>query len=147
MIVGVGTDIIEIDRIQAMWDKLGMRLAQRLLTVAELECFAATALKVPYLAKRFAAKEAAAKALGTGIAQGISWKHIEIVNDTLGAPKLILHEVALARARQLGAGRFHLSLSDERAFAVAFVVLEAAAITQEIQSGVSIGSDGNPPTI
>lgn len=147
MIVGIGTDIVEIDRIQAMWDKHGQRFARRLLSDAELARFDGVALKIAYLAKRFAAKEAAAKALGTGIGQGVSWQHIEVANDALGAPILVLHDAALARARLLGAGRFHLSLSDERAFAVAFVVLESAAMSQEVQSGVLTGSDENPPAI
>lgn len=124
MIVGIGTDIVEIERIQTMWEKHGERLAQRLLSEAELQRFAQVPQKVAWLAKRFAAKEAAAKALGTGIAEGISWKHLEVGNDALGAPVLKLHEAALARAEKLGANRFHLSLSDERAFAVAFVMLE-----------------------
>lgn len=124
MIVGIGTDIIEIERIKTMLDRHGDRLPQRLLSDAELKRYSQVPQKVSWLAKRFAAKEAAAKALGTGIAEGVSWKHIEIGNDALGAPLLILHEVALQRAQILGADRFHLSLSDERAFAVAFVVLE-----------------------
>lgn len=124
MIVGIGTDIIEVDRIQGMWERHGDRLPQRILSDTELQRFAQVAQKVAWLAKRFAAKEAAAKALGTGIGEGVSWKHIEVGNDALGAPRLFLHEVALERARALGADRFHLSLSDERAFAVAFVILE-----------------------
>lgn len=124
MIVGIGTDIIEIERIKTMLDRHGDRLPQRLLSDAELQRYTQVPQKVSWLAKRFAAKEAAAKALGTGIAEGVSWKHIEIGNDALGAPLLILHEVALQRAQSMGADRFHLSLSDERAFAVAFVVLE-----------------------
>lgn len=124
MIVGIGTDIIEIERIKTMLDRHGDRLPQRLLSDAELQRYSQVPQKVSWLAKRFAAKEAAAKALGTGIAEGVSWKHIEVGNDTLGAPLLILHEVALQRAHAMGANSFHLSLSDERAFAVAFVVLE-----------------------
>lgn len=127
MIVGIGTDIIEVERVKTMLDRHGDRLPLRLLSVAELQRYAQVPQKVSWLAKRFAAKEAAAKALGTGIAEGVSWKHIEVGNDALGAPILILHEVALQRARTLGADSFHLSLSDERAFAVAFVVLERRA--------------------
>lgn len=124
MIVGIGTDIIEIERVQAMLDRHGDRLPQRILSALEMQRFEQVAQKVSWLAKRFAAKEAAAKALGTGIAEGVSWKHIEVLNDALGAPQLNLHEVALERAKALGADRFHLSLSDERAFAVAYVILE-----------------------
>jgi holo-[acyl-carrier protein] synthase len=79
---------------------------------------------VAWLAKRFAAKEAASKALGTGIGEGVSWKHIEVLNDALGAPTLSLSEAALARAHALQATRWHVSLSDERGCALAFVILE-----------------------
>ena len=127
MIIGIGTDIVEVERIKDMIDRLGDRLPQRLLSDAELKRYAEAPQKGSWLAKRFAAKEAAAKALGTGIAEGVSWKHIEVSNDALGAPKLILHEVALQRARSMGADTFHLSLSDERAFAVAYVILERRA--------------------
>lgn len=124
MIVGIGTDIIEIERIKTMLDRHGDRLPQRLLTEAEFQRYTEAPQKVSWLAKRFAAKEAAAKALGTGIAEGVSWKHIEVTNDALGAPLLVLHEVALQRAQALGANTFHVSLSDERTFAVAYVILE-----------------------
>lgn len=124
MIIGIGTDIVEVERIQTMLDRLGDRLPQRLLSEDEFRRYAEVPQKGSWLAKRFAAKEAAAKALGTGIAEGVSWKHIEVSNDALGAPKLILHEVALQRAQAMGADTFHLSLSDERAFAVAYVILE-----------------------
>ncbi len=126
MIVGIGTDIIEVERVQTMLDKHGDRLPRRILTDTEFKRYEQAPQKVSWLAKRFAAKEAASKALGTGIAEGVSWKHIEVENDALGAPRLVLLEVALARAEQLGANRFHLSLSDERAFAVAYVILENA---------------------
>ena len=85
----------------------------------------AAAQPVSWLAKRFAAKEAASKALGTGIAEGIGWHHFIIANDTLGKPCLRLEGPAEARARALGATRYHLSLSDEREYAVAYVVLES----------------------
>ena len=148
MIIGIGTDIVEIYRIQAMWEKHGDRLAERFLAPAELECFQAVTAKVPYLAKRVAAKEAASKALGTGFAQGVSWRHIEVTNDEHGAPRLKLYGEALAKAEQRGVTHCHLSLSDEREFAVAFVVLEAAmAISHDVQSGVSKGSAGKPPAI
>ena len=76
-----------------------------------------------YLAKRFAAKEAAAKALGTGIGHGISWQHMQIENDEHGAPVLILTGPAAQRQVQLGSRQAHISLADETDQAIAFVVL------------------------
>ncbi|CBL44524.1 Phosphopantetheinyl transferase (holo-ACP synthase) [gamma proteobacterium HdN1] len=125
MIVGIGTDIAEISRIEATLAKHGERFVRRVLTPQECAQFSTVTAKTAWLAKRFAAKEAAAKALGTGIGEGVSWQHIEVVNDALGAPKLRLYEVAQARADAIHAARFHLSLSDERDYALAFVILES----------------------
>ena len=124
MIKGIGTDIASVERIEGLLASQGERLPQRVLTEAEWARFQQVKQPAAWLAKRFAAKEAASKALGTGIAEGISWRHIEVDNDEAGAPRLRLYEAALARADALGVTSCHLSLSDERAFAVAFVVLE-----------------------
>ena len=125
MIVGIGTDIVEVARIAELCEKNGDRLARRILTDAELDVHARSSQPVAWLAKRFAAKEAASKALGTGIGQGVSWKHIEVLNDASGAPHLTLYEAALARASVLNATCWHVSLSDERGCALAFVILES----------------------
>ena len=90
-IAGIGTDIVELSRIEQALAR-GDRLARRILTPAELERFAAHTQPARYLAKRFAAKEAAVKALGTGIGVGISWQHIRVDNHPGGAPFLVFSD-------------------------------------------------------
>lgn len=122
-VVGVGTDIIEISRIQNM--KLGVRdrLAKRVLTEREFLYYQNINQAEQYLAKRWAAKEAAAKALGTGIADGVSFQHFDIESLPSGQPVLHLSERALEVATALGATQWHISLADESLYATAFVVL------------------------
>lgn len=124
MIVGIGTDIMGVERMQASLEQRGEAWARRLLTESELMEYAKRGNKAAFLAKRFAAKEAAAKALGTGFANGITWKHIIIHNDDQGAPVLTLIDKAKERADLLGVTNIHLSISDEKHYAVAFVILE-----------------------
>lgn len=107
-----------------MLKRHGERLAQRILTVDELVRFRELSQPAPFLAKRFAAKEATAKAFGTGFRQGLSLRHIEVANDRLGRPELRFYQQGLARYQQLGLTRCHLSLSDEGEYAQAFVILE-----------------------
>ena len=90
MIVGVGTDIVQINRIEETLERLGEAFVARILTPAERLEFQSSANPHRLLAKRFAAKEAVGKALGTGIGQGISWQHIEITHNDIGAPSLRL---------------------------------------------------------
>lgn len=123
MIFGIGTDILQISRIRASL-KRTPRLPERILTPAELEKFRVSKYPDIFLAKRFAAKEAAVKALGTGIGRGISWQHFEISHDELGRPVMHLSGNAKDRADQHGLGRFHLSYSDEQEYVVAFVIAE-----------------------
>ncbi|QSX38045.1 MULTISPECIES: holo-ACP synthase [Shewanella] len=122
-ILGLGTDIVEIERIRAQLERGGERLARRVLTEAELARFAASAQPERYLAKRFAAKEAAAKALGTGIGRGVSFQHIETDNNADGAPVLSFSGGAAERLAAMGGNRIHLSIADERHYAVATVIL------------------------
>ncbi|GAA5142370.1 holo-ACP synthase [Thalassotalea piscium] len=124
-IVGIGTDIIEISRIVNMSDKAKARLAKRVLTDNEYQRYLTLNLKDAFLAKRWAGKEATAKALGTGIAQGVSFQHIEISNLVSGKPTLLLTEQALLLAKEQGATQWHISLSDEATYATAFVVLSS----------------------
>ena len=126
MIRGVGTDIVDLSRIEASLVRAGEAFAKRILTASEFIRFEALGerRRVAFLAKRFAAKEAAAKALGTGIGRGISFQHFCVSNTEQGAPELQLSAAAAARLAALGASCAHLSLSDERDYAVAFVVLE-----------------------
>tara|TARA_R110002126_G_scaffold119373_15_gene260288 strand:+ start:973 stop:1356 length:384 start_codon:yes stop_codon:yes gene_type:complete len=123
-IIGLGTDIVEISRIeQSLLRTPG--LVKRVLTAAEQQRFADHALASRYFAKRFAAKEAAAKALGTGIGRGVSFQHIEISNDQHGRPQLQFSGFAAELAAGLGVSHCWLSLSDEQAYAMATVILEA----------------------
>ncbi len=131
MIIGLGSDIVEIGRIAAMLERHGERFLARVFSPAEraLAQERGQGALAATLAKRFAAKEAAAKALGCGFRNGVQWHDIEVVNDALGAPGLRLHGGAAARLRALlpagHAPHMHVSLSDERRYALAVVVLEA----------------------
>ena len=120
MIIGIGTDLVLLSRIEAVMERQGERFAQRILTPAELQRFRSHSQPARYLAKRYAAKEAILKALGTGLAKGMSWQHMQIDNDAQGAPFVTLSGVALQRLQQGGGGRMLLSPRDEREHALAF---------------------------
>ncbi len=127
-IVGIGTDIIEIGRIISMSEATRERLAKRVLTPNEHQKFCDIKLNsnnnaVRYLAKRWAGKEAAVKALGTGIADGVSFQHIEIRSLESGQPILELSDRALDVAQFKKANCWHISLADEKLYATAFVTL------------------------
>ncbi|PCJ20902.1 MAG: holo-ACP synthase [Gammaproteobacteria bacterium] len=124
MIVGIGTDIIQVDRIQQIWSRIGQRFAQRILTVAELEEFETKKNKAAFLAKRFSAKEAIAKALGTGIAKGVTFQNVGVGHDELGKPLILLSGAALDLANRLEISHHHLSITDEREYVVSFAVFE-----------------------
>ncbi|WP_028576996.1 holo-[acyl-carrier-protein] synthase [Desulfomicrobium escambiense] len=123
MIIGVGIDIAELDRIARSYERFGGKFCARILTAAESSAMPGNA--VPFLASRFAAKEAASKALGTGFSQGVTFQDIEVRSDDLGKPTIHFHNAAQARFRELGAARAHLSISHGRDNAVAVVILEA----------------------
>ncbi len=123
MIKGIGIDLTEIDRIQKMWDKYGERFAQKILTEREREQMPKNNL-VPRLAALFAGKEAAVKALGTGFAQGVHFKCIEILHAPTGKPGITFLGRGLEVCRQLGAQSAHISLTHSRDTAAATVVLE-----------------------
>ncbi|WP_394172225.1 holo-ACP synthase [Thalassotalea litorea] len=122
-VVGIGNDLLEIARIVNMPPRACEKLSMRILTKSELQIYAQHNYPQRFLAKRWAAKEAAAKALGTGIANGVSFQHIEISNLDNGQPRLSFSGRALEIAEQLNARSFHISLSDEEHYAMAFVVL------------------------
>ncbi|ALM91764.1 MULTISPECIES: holo-ACP synthase [Alteromonas] len=122
-IAGLGTDIIEIARLNKS-DATTERLAKRVLTPYELTLYVASNDPVRYLAKRFAAKEAAVKALGTGIGNGISWQHIEVRNNDLGAPELHFSGEFATLCKQRAITSSVISISDEIHYAVATVILE-----------------------
>ncbi len=124
MIVGIGTDIVQVARLKAGLARFGARYAQRILDAAEYEEFKASARPGHFLAKRFAAKEAAAKALGTGFQGAFGLRDIRVTHDSLGCPRLVLAGGAHAQAARLGVQAMHVTLSDEADYAVAFVILE-----------------------
>ncbi|MBI2307559.1 MAG: holo-ACP synthase [Rhodocyclales bacterium] len=123
MIYGIGTDIAAVARLAGMFERHGMAAAEKLLAPAELDEFAKAADKGRFLAKRFAAKEAFGKALGTGVRAPATLPAIAVGHDALGKPLLRFSGelAALMQAKGLAA---HLSISDERDYAVAFVILE-----------------------
>ncbi|KPD03003.1 holo-ACP synthase [Moellerella wisconsensis] len=127
-IVGLGTDIVEISRISQIIERSGSNLAERILTEHELVQYFQHARPERYLAKRFAVKEAAAKALGTGIRQGLAFNQFEVKNDALGKPVLSLHGAALTLAQSLGISTLHVSITDERNYACATVIAEKICV-------------------
>ncbi len=123
MIYGIGTDIAAVARLSGMFERHGMAAAEKLLAPAELEEFAKASDKSRFLAKRFAAKEAFGKALGTGVRAPATLPAIAVVHDDLGKPIFSFSDelAALMQEMRLNA---HLSISDEHDYAVAFVILE-----------------------
>lgn len=124
MIFGIGTDIVRVARMRADLERFGERFAERILTPAELEEYRSNANKANFLARRFAAKEAAAKALGTGFSNGVHWREIEVRHDGQGKPLLGFRGQTLRYVEARGIRIFHISLADEQDHAVAFVTLE-----------------------
>ncbi|UMY19687.1 holo-ACP synthase [Methylobacterium organophilum] len=129
MIVGIGSDLCDIRRIEASLERFGDRFTHRVFTDAERAKCDARAARAPSYARRFAAKEACAKALGTGMALGVFWRDMEVVNLPGGAPTLRLTGGAQARLEALvpagHVARLHISLTDDPPLAQAFVIIEA----------------------
>ena len=132
MIIGTGTDIIDIRRVAKVLERHGERFIKRCFTcdeIAKAERRRDAGTHIATYAKRFAAKEASAKALGTGFSKGVFMKDIGVVNDIDGKPTLILTGGALKRLQTMvpkgKAARFHLTLTDEPPLAKAFVIIEA----------------------
>lgn len=123
MIFGIGTDLVHIPRMQALLDKHGDKIAKRILSDTEFDSFKKSVKPAAFLAKRFAAKEATAKALGTGFRDGLSLRHIAVENNKLGKPELTFYLRGQSLLSELNIGRSLLSLSDEQDYAVAFVTL------------------------
>jgi len=124
MIVGTGIDLIEIERIQQSVDRYGNRFLDRIYTPGEKAYCLSKKQSAESFAARFAAKEAGAKALGTGISRGVSWQEIEVVRAPGGRPQLRFHGRAAGFAARLGATRAALSHTHSRALAMASVILE-----------------------
>ena len=124
MIHGIGSDIVEYARFERMLARYGDRSAERVLSGREMPEFLSNTDPARLLAKRFAAKEAFAKAVGSGLRDPVSLRRISITHDRLGKPVLQFDEVLRTHLAQLGISGHHLSISDERNMIVAFVVLE-----------------------
>jgi holo-[acyl-carrier protein] synthase len=124
MIFGVGTDVVEIGRIEKALGRWGERFAERILCPPELQRFRNHKQPVSYLAKRFAAKEAFAKALGTGIKAPANWHGVWVTNQASGKPELQFSEPLKKALSSKSISRAHLTLADERGVAVATVILE-----------------------
>ena len=124
MIVGTGIDVVEIERIQHSLDRYGERFLNRVYTAAEQAYCMRKRNAAESLAARFAAKEAGAKALGTGISHGVTWLEIEVVREPSGRPTIAFHGRASALAGRMGMRNAALSLSHTGMVAVASVVLE-----------------------
>lgn len=124
MIVGVGTDIVDVERIEKVFDKQGQTFANRLLSERELKDFKNQLYPARFLAKRWALKEAVAKALGTGISQGVRFKDMTVAHHESGQPFLILEGSTKDKSDELQISNWQISISDEKHHTVAFVVAE-----------------------
>ena len=124
MIYGVGTDVVEIGRIEKAIERWGERFARKVLVESELKRFSAHRLPASYLAKRFAAKEAFVKALGTGIRSPAGWHGVWVANLPSGKPVLEFSAALKKFLKEKGVTQAHVSLSDEKDVAFATVILE-----------------------
>ena len=123
MIFGIGTDLVHIPRMQALLDKHNDKIALRILTDDEFSEFQQASNQAAFLAKRFAAKEATAKALGTGFRNGLSLRHIEVTNNNSGKPELKFYQQGQTLLKDYNIGQSLISLSDEEDYAIAYVIL------------------------
>ena len=126
MILHIGTDIVDIRRIKKVINKYGDKFKIRCFHEGEILRSESKIKSDESYAKRYAAKEACAKALGTGLAKGVFWKDIEVRNDKLGKPNIFLHNKALEFIKKLGKNieaKIEVSLSDEKNYAVANVII------------------------
>ncbi|MDA0836415.1 MAG: holo-ACP synthase [Planctomycetota bacterium] len=126
MIIGCGIDIVELERIKDLIDRHGGRATKKIFTDAEIEYCQGKKKYWQHFAGRFAAKEAVAKALGTGIQDGIAFRDIEVTLGDLGAPKIVLTGGAEKRANELGVVKIHLSISHGEDYAVAQAIAEGS---------------------
>ena len=124
MIVGIGTDLIEISRIERSLAQFGERFLARVYTPREIAYCQSKKQSAESFAARFAAKEAGAKALGTGISRGVTWREFEVTRIRGHRPELLLHGRAAELAAQLGITRLSVSLSHSRDLSIAVVIAE-----------------------
>jgi len=122
VIFGVGTDIVELARMQETFDRFGERFVQRLLMPEERVLYEQSKSPVRFLAMRFAGKEATVKAMGTGFRHGVWIRDVGIINNAWGRPLVIFSERGQGVCRELGIGEAHVSLTDDAGLVVAFAV-------------------------
>ena len=125
MIFGIGTDVVEVARIEASIAQFGDDFAKRILAESELKSYQESQIKPRFLAKRFAAKEAFSKALGTGLRAPATFQNIAVSHDDLGKPILVLAAELQEFLATKNIQKTHISISDEKNLAAAFVVLES----------------------
>lgn len=139
MIIGIGSDIVDIRRIEEAISRFGDRFIQRIFTEAEQARAERKLGRIETYAKRFAAKEACSKALGTGMNRGVNWRGMGVVNLPGGKPTMALTGGALARLEALTPpghkAVIHLSITDEAPYAQAFVIIEAVPIASATSLG------------
>lgn len=131
MIFGIGTDVVQLERMQAAFDRHGEHLVRRLLLPQEEILFRATKRPVRFLAMRFAAKEAIVKAMGTGFAHGMWIRDAGFTPNAWGRPDIIWSERGLAMCEKLGIGEGHITLTDEAGLVVAVAVLMKKSVNRE----------------
>lgn len=127
MIFGIGTDVVQLARVERTWDQFGAHFAQRLLLDSEQRLFEQSKRPVRFLAMRFAAKEAVVKAMGTGFAHGMWVRDVGMMPNDWGQPQIVFSERGEAMCRKLGISGGHLSLTDEAGLIVAVAVLMKSA--------------------
>ena len=125
MILGIGTDICDIRRIEQSIDRYGQRFLDKTFTPEEQSYCQSKARPAMSFAKRFAAKEAILKSLGTGMADGIQWKDMEVLNQERGQPEITLQGNGKAVAESLNLNRIHISITHGRNYAVAHAIAES----------------------
>ncbi len=125
MILGTGIDIIEVERIEASYEKFGERFLNRILVTGEMEYCLSHKKPGPFLAARFAAKEAVSKAFGTGIGAQLSWQDIEVKRKESGEPYVVMHGKGAELMKGRGARIVHLTISHTEKHATAMAILES----------------------
>ncbi len=124
MIIGTGIDLVKVSRVESVYQKHSARFVSHVLHSKEMPEFEKAPDKARFLAKRFAVKEAATKALGTGQAQNVLLRHFYIMHNEHGKPLLHADDHALQACEALGVNAMHVSISDESEYAIANVILE-----------------------
>ncbi|AKC60099.1 holo-[acyl-carrier-protein] synthase [Blochmannia endosymbiont of Polyrhachis (Hedomyrma) turneri] len=124
MIYGIGIDFVEVNRVREIIFRSGDRFAERILSRFELTRYKSSKYPIHFLAKRFAVKEAASKAFGTGVSEGLFFRHFEVLHDTYGKPVLRLLSYAKSLFEKLSLSRTHVTLSDDNYYVFAVVIFE-----------------------